>query len=122
MATLLESGVSWLGQQLRAAAGLTVRYVRGNSEVELIAVPGRADQPTEGSGLEAIGTQERDWLIDPADLVIDGDSITPLRGDRIVVGDGENAQTYEVVHRGNSECFRYTDQSQQMVRVYTQEI
>ncbi len=118
MATLLESGVSWLGAQLRAAAGVTVRYKRGANEVELIAVPGRADQPTEGSGLEVIATSARDWLINPADLIIESEQITPLRGDKLHHGD----KSFEVIHRGNGECFRYSDPSQQMMRVYMQEI
>lgn len=118
MATLLETGVSFLGSQLRAAAGVTVRVVDGNNEVELVAVPGRADQPGEGPGLETIGVASKDWLIDPADLIFDSELRTPRRGWKI----HHNDKKFEVVHRGNGECFRYSDASQQMMRVYSQEI
>lgn len=118
MATLLDDAVAELLRSQQATAGVAVKYGRGVLDVELTAIPGRSQHETEGPVNEAIGTMSRDWLIDPTDLAIAGQAITPLRGDTIKVG----SQVFEVVHRGESECFRYTDQTRRMIRVYTVEV
>lgn len=118
MTTLLDDAVSELLASQQATAGMAVRYGRGVLDVELTAIPGRSQHESDGTGNEAIGARSRDWLIEPSDLVLEGETITPQRGDTVTLGD----VVYEVVHRGESECFRWTDQTRRLIRVYSQEV
>jgi len=118
MVSLLSNSVRLLASTVKQAGGVDIRYLRGSSEVELVAVPGQSDIEGMGIDNEAIVAKADDWLIDAMDLWLDGLKSLPKRGDRIL----HDGHEYEVVQRGESACYRWTDQTKQILRVYTVEI
>ena len=118
MGSLLSNAVGLLASTSKQAGGMEVRYVRGTDEVSLVAVPGRSDIEDQGIDTETLTAKADDWLILAEDLWIDEAKITPKRGDRIY----SNGHVFEVVRRGESLCYRWTDQTKQILRVYTVEV
>lgn len=117
MADMLANGAAWLAGQLKAAAGTTVTYVRGNQASEVTATIGASafESATQSGVLER--WESRDYLIDYDDLPF-GD---PLQGDRVVEEiDGTNV-TYEVASPRGVPLWHYADAFRLIVRVHTKQ-
>jgi len=122
MADLLEQGASWLDDQRHAHMTRAVVYVRGGESVEVQATIGRTvfEQADEYGILHK--TESRDYLIRTADLVLDGQSTLPKRGDQIRETDGEATFIYEVLSPGDEPVFRYSDPYRKALRIHTKHI
>jgi len=114
----MQKAAGMIAISAKKTGGLCVVYRRGATAVEVIAAKGRSDIEDEGVDLESITANAADWLIDPADLVIDGSKITPTRGDKIEWA----GRTWEVVQRGEKTSWRYVDQGEKMFRIFTIEV
>ena len=108
---------AWLASRLETAAGVDIVYRRDAADCELTAVPGRRDSEDYGSDGAAVVSTQHDWIVDPTELVIDSETITPQLGDLIIHGD----QTFIVVYGDGENVWRWTDQYRQRIRIHTVE-
>lgn len=111
---MLSAGASWLTGQLKAAAGTTITYTRGNTDAEIVATIGRStfEQQNQSGVLER--WESRDYLIAAADLPF-GD---PQRGDQITETQGGELVTYEVSSPRGVPEWHYGDAFRSIVRVH----
>ena len=111
---MLSAGASWLTGQLKAAAGTTITYTRGNTDSEIVATIGRStfEQQNQSGVLER--WESRDYLIAAADLPF-GD---PQRGDQITETQGGELVTYEVSSPRGVPEWHYGDAFRSIVRVH----
>lgn len=94
-------------------------YARGAVSVDLTAGRGRSSfDVLQGDVL--VHLESRDFLIEAAELVLDGALTLPVRGDRITETDELGATlTYEVLEPGGEPPWRYSDEYRLQFRVHT---
>lgn len=121
MNQLLDS-IRALAISLKRAGGVLVSYGRGNDAINITAIPGGTRHDDYSDIQEAsLTARERDWFILAEDLSIGG-SVLPQRGDTITWIDSVGTtHTYDVRPRAGDRCYRFTDQTMQIIRVYTVE-
>jgi len=120
MADLLERAMGWLAGRLKAHASRTVLYKRGESEVAVPAVIGRTLlKLSDDYGGVRMQWTDCDYLIDPADLVLNDQQIVPQRGDRIVDTAGDTERIYEVLVPGDEPEWRTSDPHGKLLRIHT---
>lgn len=116
MGAVLSNAVRLNHAALLRASGVDVVYMRsGNDPVEFKVVPANHRPQQHGSDLEAVTADEMDWLVSVSDLRLDDGETAPKRGDRMEI----SGFTYDVVERNEADCFRYTDHTLQVYRVFT---
>lgn len=101
---------------------VTVTYRRAGISAQVPATPavGRIDLMTaEQLGLR---TRNRDWLIEQADLVLDGQETTPAVGDLIEHKAAGKLVTWRVSPLGDQPCFDPIDESGVLLRVHSQRV
>ena len=86
MYDLLADAESWLADVHKASVSQDVVYQRGSSSVSLKATAGSTDSMQTDQGGVLVGYTSRNWLIQAADLVLDGRTVVPEVGDTIVHG------------------------------------
>jgi hypothetical protein len=120
--------VQRLAARLKSGAGVSVIYRRaagsaGEQEIPLVAVPARElasiDSP---AALGRVDIVDRDYLIRVADLQFGGVPTEPATGDRIVERIQGVDCVFELAARGNMKCWRHTDETQVMYRVFTRQV
>ncbi len=79
-----------------------------------MAIPLRHLSEDYGDDAAAVASL-RDWRFDPAELKIDGNTVTPQIGDMFLPDSGG---AYVVVYGDGENCWRWTDQTQQFMRVH----
>lgn len=122
MANLLESGASWLADQLKTHAGTVVVYRRGADEVTVTATISKTQfEIDDGSGV-VVRFQSRDYLIHAADLVLAGIESLPEAGDHIRETQGSQVFVYEVMAPGNEPHWRYSDPFRNLLRIHTKHV
>jgi hypothetical protein len=123
MATnLLQKSSDWLETQRTKHAASTVQYVRGSLAAEVLATVGKTTfEVDDGYGV-LIRHESRDFLILAADLLLDGHSILPQRGDCIRETQNGAVYSYEVMTPGKEPCWRYSDAFRKTLRVHTKQI
>lgn len=122
MRDLLDRGSDWLRRKRRGNAARTVHYVRGTSSISLPATLGSTDfQRDDGNGF-AVNFQSVDFLIDVADLVIDGVPTEPQRGDRVVVGELDEGGVHEVMSDLGGPPYRFSDPYRRVYRIHTKRV
>lgn len=121
MSDMLQNGVAWLGALMKAHCSRTVSYQRASQSVELVACLGRTIfRVSDGRGGE-IRVQMTDWIVDAADLVLDGEVVEPEEGDCIVDGGGPAAAIYQVAAPpGDEPAWRTTDGYRARLRIHTE--
>ena len=120
MTNSLRTAVAGMFTTLRAAAGETILYRRGGQSVELPAVT--ADVAYEQQDSEGF-TQvfhSRDFLVEAAGLLLDGETVLPQEHDRIRQLHEDNF--YEVMGPGDGPCFQFSDPYEQQFRIHTKRI
>ncbi|MBU6387846.1 MAG: hypothetical protein KGS49_18015 [Planctomycetes bacterium] len=123
MADLLRAGQQWLASKLKSHASSTVVYVRGTNQVSVLATIGRTLMKLDdGYGGVRMQWTDRDFLINPADLVLAGSLITPERGDTILETVGTKVYSYEVNAPGGEPAWRWSDPHRSLYRIHTKEI
>ncbi len=122
MADLLEQGAQFLNGQRHAHMSRPVTYQRGAASVELNATIGQTtfEQTDDYGGIQRI--EARDFLVQTADLVLDGEVTLPMVGDRIRETAGDSVFIYEVMAFGSEPCFRYADSYRLSLRIHTKHI
>lgn len=122
MSDLLQKGSEWLGRQMRKHASREVIYQRGASSVSVPATPGASDFERDGGGFP-VTFQSSDWLIDVADLELDGIPIEPARGDQIIDGELDEAVVYELLENLGGPPWKYADGSyRKKYRIHTKQV
>lgn len=106
---------------IRRLAGVTVTYHRGAFSVELPATVGSTDITIlDGNGFQTI-VSSRDYLIEAAALVLDGEQVEPQKGDLIVeVIDGQTC-THQPLDLNGEPSFRYSDPARSQLRIHTKQ-
>lgn len=122
MADMLARGMQWLTQQRTEHMSQPVTYVRGADSVTLPATIGRTEfEIDDGQGLLQ-KYESRDFLVQTADLVLDGSATLPERGDLVRETQGATTYVYEVLAPGQERAWRYSDPYRQALRIHTKHI
>jgi hypothetical protein len=105
----------------QAIMGVDITYSRPSASQSVVitkAVPGRSNHDLSQDGMIIEQVKSRDYLILTSALVLGGVQTLPLKGDRIT----EGSKTYAILAVGVEAQWRYTDQSEQLIRIHTREI
>lgn len=99
MSTLLQRGYRLLNRAMEPAAAESVRYLRGAVAVSdampaLLSAP-QIEQIADG-GVAIVGRQFT-WLLKRAELMLEGQQITPHRSDRIEWDSNGRTYVFEVL-------------------------
>ncbi|MFI4876623.1 MAG: hypothetical protein ACIALR_14835 [Blastopirellula sp. JB062] len=125
MGNLLKGATAWLSKTIRQAAPTPVRYVRGSTTLEIAdAVRGSSDfEAIDGDGYSQ-NSRSIDWLIDPAQLVIDGVPIKPRKSDKIheLNDAGDVVATYVVAGSPGVPEVEAGGQLADLIRIHTTRI
>jgi hypothetical protein len=124
MGNQLASASAWLAAKLKAHAATEITYTRkGVAGDPFDAVKAQLEHELDDEFEIQERTRRFDWLILPADLVLDGNQVLPQTGDRIIEVTGGDTITYEVAPVVDGEPpWRFTDQHRTQYRVHTQQI
>ena len=123
MPNLLEKGAAWLADQRDTHLSSPVTYQRGGDSVEVPATTGQTVFRYDDAAGGTVRYVSRDFLVRVADLVINGVTIEPRRGDRVIEttgGSGGRVYTHEVMPFGDDEPeWRYSDPQRTTYRIHT---
>jgi hypothetical protein len=124
MGNQLAKASQWLADRLKAHAATEITYARkGKVSSPIDAVKAQTAHELDDEFEIQERTRRFDWLILPADLVLDGNQVLPQTGDRITEATGGETITYEVAPVVDGEPpWRFTDQHRTQLRVHTQQI
>lgn len=113
----MQRGAAWMAEVGENLSGVRGKLRRGGADTNLItAIPARRSSDDYGSDGALIVSTDHDWIVDPARLVIDGETVKPERGDLWVTEAGE---TFLVVPADGENCWRWMDQYKQRIRFHT---
>lgn len=123
MADMLNTGLDWLADKLKAHVSRSVTYKRGVDEVTVSATIGRTllKLQDDYGGIRMVWT-DRDFLIQAADMVLAAVTVLPERGDKIVEVVGSNNVTFEVMAPGGEPHWRWSDPYHKLLRIHTKRI
>lgn len=123
MSDILANALETLRALNREHRKTTAIYRRGDDSFEFECTLGRTRFRVDtGTGFfEEI--EYRDWIVDPADLLIGSEPILPERGDKILLSqnDGESYLVFEVTSPAGESHFRWCDSFRNALRIHTQE-
>jgi hypothetical protein len=115
---LLRQASDWLRRTRKEHAADDVTYQRGPASASLRATFGRVTYDVVSTDHYQVPQESWDFLIDAADLELDGVAAAPKVGDRILVGDLGDALLYEV-NNVAGRCWAWSDSFQATYRVHT---
>ena len=122
MTNLLQTGSSWLADQMKTHASVDVVYERGVEQVPVKATIGKTEfELDDGSGV-VVRIQSRDYLIHTADLQLSGRPALPVAGDRIRETQGGTTFVYQVIAPGNEPHYRSSDTFRTLLRIHTKHV
>ena len=122
MTNMLQTGSSWLADQMKTHASVDVVYERGAEQVPVKATIGKTEfELDDGSGV-VVRIQSRDYLIHAADLQLSGSPTLPVAGDRIRETQGDKTFVYEVMAPGNEPHYRYSDPFRKLLRIHSKHV
>jgi hypothetical protein len=116
--TAFSNATSALMATLKQAAGAAITYRRGANSVPVTAVRGQSNIEIAQADGRVIQFTSSDWMIEAANLVINGTAVEPARGDTIEHMVGATTSTYEVL----DPPFKPMDAGATAYRVYTKRI
>jgi hypothetical protein len=120
--SVLSNAVNNLSASLKTIGGEALTYRRGNDSLDVVGVPVKTRHDEYGDEVVSFTARERDWIFWADDLTLSGERWEPTRGDEIDWFDAQGAKhTYQVLPRSGDRCFRHTDPTMSMLRVYTVE-
>jgi len=123
MGDLLDDGLAWLAEQLKAHASRTVVYRRGTDEVTVQALVGRTLlKLDDGYGGVRMEWTDRDFVIAADDLVLGGEKTLPQRGDQVRETVDGQALVYEVLAPGSEPEWRWSDPHRRLLRIHTKQV
>lgn len=120
MRDVFDTSAAWLDRQFRQHGSRTAEYRRGDRAVTVRAAVGRTNHEYDrGDGL-IVRVESRDYLVDVADLALNGVPVEPQDGDQVVDADGAGREVaYEVAAVAGGPCFRFTDGYRRRFRIHT---
>lgn len=119
---LLRNGSAWLEAQRTRFASGTIVYRRGAATVQVAATIGRTLFEIDNGYGAVERTESRDYLLQAADLVLDGLVVLPQRGDQVRETVGQQTFVYEVLAPGKEPAWRYSDPYRQTLRIHTKHV
>lgn len=120
MANLLQTGSAWLGEQMASHAATDVLYRRGALSVTVPAVIGETAAEDVDLDEQVRRSRERDFLVRVADLLLGGEAVTPLPGDRIEHEVNGVTHTFIVGPQpGGEQAWRYATPHHHQYRIHT---
>lgn len=123
MANKLRTGMDWLNRKLKQHAGESLVYSRGVHSVTLTAPLGKTLLSlSDGRGGNRLEWTDADFLITAADLVLEGEQVTPERGDKIRWVSGGDTLVFEVMANGGEPPWRWSDEHRQVMRIHAKQI
>jgi hypothetical protein len=99
-------------QAIQASASETITYRRGSLSASIQAVRAGISVP-DGGGEIVANADVVDWLIEPANLVLDQNEVQPQRSDQIVDASG---QVYDLLPGNPSD---FSDSFETYHRIHT---
>jgi hypothetical protein len=118
MADMMQSGASFLADQLSEHASQTVTYRRGGQTVSIAAT--KCPIRSESDGQYNLDFEPCDWIVKAESLVLGSVDVEPQPvTDVIQESDG---QKWEVLDLQNEPCFRPLDPYRTMFRIHTKRI
>jgi hypothetical protein len=127
VSNLMSRGRSMLARNLKAAAGVTATYTRGDYSVTLtgdsaVWIGNTLFRLSDADGLR-MQWGERDYLIASADLVLNGTAVEPAENDRITETINGTAITFEVLPVSPSEpAWRWSDPDRTVYRIHVKRV
>jgi len=123
MTDTIARDLALLRAQRKAHMGTAVTYRRGADSVEVTATIGETPfRIAQGYGAEIV-VRMRDYLIEAADLVLDGAEVLPEAGDRIEEVVGDDTYVHEVMGPGNGEPpWRWSGPDRGTLRVHAKHV
>lgn len=116
---LMDRGSEMLGRMRRAHISRPVTYRRGEQSAQLDAAVGStAFERTDDYGV-IHRVESRDYLIAAADLVIAGETVRPVAGDRVEEPGPDVLHVYEVIAPAGEPVWRYSDPQRRTIRIHT---
>jgi len=116
---LFAKARSWLGTQAANAAGVSVTYVRGATELSLTAIVGRTVFSSINEGGPRVEFGDRDYLIEAADLTLG----EPAIGDRIKETIDGVLTMFEVMTPNTGEpAYRWSDAAHTRWRIHVKKV
>lgn len=122
MSNLLQDGVTWLSAKLKTAAGVTVKYYRGSSYVEITATPSLHEYEVVDEDGFATALTSRDYIITADDLVIATATTAPRPGDRIIESINGESRTFEVMPLAAGQAYEPLDKDGELITVHTKRV
>jgi hypothetical protein len=122
MTTPLQDGVALLASILKDYESVAVTYNRGQGSVSIAATRQMHQYEVvdaEGFGITMLS---RDYIIQAADLILNGSEVTPRPGDRIVETIRSVSETFEVMAIGQMKEYEPLDTDGVMLKIHTKRI
>ena len=121
MSTAIARAAVGMAHSLQRLAGVEGTYARGGDESDPITgVPVQHEYEVidDESGLPT-KVLSYDWTFVASELAIDGNLLTPPKGDRWKPAIEGNEETYEVLPIGKRPCWERADTSGVLILVHT---
>lgn len=119
MGNLFADGAAFLSEQMHAHAASTVTYRRDALSVELSAVVGRAEGNALSMADFVADTEQVDFILVAAELILGGDVVEPALGDTIEHTKGGTTYVYRVVRDDLDREYVPSDEHGYDIRVHT---
>lgn len=101
MADQLQIGMAWVSAKLKSHESSLVTYKRGGDSVVISATLGTSAEEVYDEAGTSMRTKRSDFIVNAADLILDGEAVTPLSGDQIIIG----TRTYEVMALADGKVY-----------------
>lgn len=99
------------------ADAITITRPRTGQSVSLSVVPGSTSHVIESDGMIVNEIRSRDFLVLCDEFILGGVKVTPERGDVITAG----TKTFKALASSGEQHWRYTDQTETVIRIFTKE-
>jgi hypothetical protein len=109
-------------EALRRVRGVALQYQRGDKSIDLVGVPGSTPFRFQAIDGGFMRTVSKDWLLLASELVIDGETVEPQRGDKIIETATELVHEVLAPMGSNEPEWRWSDLSRVVMRVHTKEV
>lgn len=126
MTDLLAKGADWLTRKRQEHLARPVTYQRtvdgGDQTVDLNATIGQTVFRLDDTYPSGVRVVSRDFLVQTSDLVLDGQTVLPQRGDVITEVAGVKSYVHEVSAPGGEPEWRYSDPQRTTLRIHTKQV
>ena len=122
MANMMAEAAEWLRDQLQAEVSELVTYSRSPDTVDLQAQIGETVVLTVNDSGFQVEIRSRDFIVDPANLILNAVKEDPQEGDRIFLTQGIVVIEYVVFRLAGEPVFRESDRYGNLIRIHTKEL